>query len=191
VVSFSKFTHGAWIVIVLIPTLVWMFRSVKHHYSVIASQLSPRGMPHQPGPRIPPRVVVPVSGVHRGVIEAVAYAHSISDRVTAVYVEINPGDGDRIRARWAEWGQGVPLVVVSSPYRSVVGPILEYLDQADQESADGQLATLVLPEFVPAKWWHHLLHNQTAWMLKLALLYRRRQQGKVRAIIDMPLYLRE
>jgi hypothetical protein len=125
------------------------------------------------------------------VLAALTYARSISDRVTAVYVEINPGDADRIRDQWAQWGQGVPLIVVPSPYRSVVGPFLDYLDQADRESDDGQLATVMLPEFVPARWWQHLLHNQTAWMLKLALLYRRRRSGKVRAIIDIPLYLRE
>jgi len=81
--------------------------------------------------------------------------------------------------------------VVPSPYRSVVGPLLQLLDRVDSESDDGQLATILLPEFVPAHWWQNLLHNQTAWLLKLALLYRRRRFGRVRAIIDFPLYLRE
>ena len=98
---------------------------------------------------------------------------------------------DRVRQQWERWWQGVPLVVVPSPYRSIVGPLLEYLEQLDAESGDGQLASILLPEFVPAKWWQHLLHNQTAWLLKLALLYRRRRFGKVRAIIDIPWYLRE
>jgi hypothetical protein len=129
--------------------------------------------------------------VHQGVLAALNYACSISNRVTAVYVEINPGDAERIRAEWAKWGRGVPLEVVPSPYRSVVGPILEYLERVDAESEDGQPATILLPEFVPAKWWQHLLHNQTAWLLKLALLYRRRRLGKVRAIIDVPLYLKK
>jgi len=132
-----------------------------------------------------------VSGVHRGVIDALRYARSISDRVTAVYVEVNPGDADRVRHEWERWGQGVPLVVVPSPYRSIVGPLLEFLEQTDREHNDGQLATILLPEFVPAKWWEHLLHNQTAWLLKLALLYRRRRFGKVRAIIDVPMYLKK
>ena len=135
--------------------------------------------------------MLPISGVHRGVVEALRYARSISDRVTAVYVEVNPGDADRVRQQWEKWGQGVPLVVVPSPYRSIVGPLLEYLEQLDAESGDGQLASILLPEFVPARWWQHLLHNQTAWLLKLALLYRRRRFGKVRAIIDIPWYLRD
>lgn len=85
---------------------------------------------------------------------------------------------------------GVPLEVIPSPYRSVIGPFLDYLDKLDQEAEDGQLATVILPEFIPAKWWEHLLHNQTAWLLKIALLYRRRKFGKVRAIIDIPVHLR-
>jgi amino acid transporter len=190
IVGVSKFLEGAWIVMVLIPLIVLTFRGVKDHYRQIACQLTLVDLTPPPVESLPaPRVVVPISGVHRGVIEALRYARSISDRVTAVYVEINPGDGERVKEKWSEWGQGVPLVVVSSPYRSIVGPILEYLDRTDQASGDGQLASIVLPEFVPARWWQHLLHNQTAWLLKLALLYRRRRMGKVRAIIDIPLYL--
>jgi hypothetical protein len=191
VVAISKFIDGAWIVIALIPLLVLVFRTVKSHYQEIARELTLRGAVPQALSPQPPRVVLPISGVHRGVLEALRYALSISNRVTAVYVEINPGDAEAIRRAWDQWGQGVPLVVLSSPYRSIVGPLLEYLDQTDREHNDGQLATVLLPEFVPAKWWQHLLHNQTAWLLKIALLYRRRRMGKVRAIIDIPLHLQK
>jgi hypothetical protein len=84
----------------------------------------------------------------------------------------------------------VPLVVLPSPYRSIVGPLLDFLDQTDEEHDDGQLATVVLPEFVPARWWHALLHNQTAWLIKAALLYRRRNLGYQRAIVDVPYHLK-
>jgi len=191
VVAYSKFLEGAWIVIVLIPLLVVAFRVVKDHYREIALELSLSGMVPQSAPPRAPRVVLPISGLHRGVIEALYYARSISDQVIAVYVEITPGAADRIRDKWDQWGQGVPLVVVPSPYRSVVGPFLEFLDRFDQEQDDGQLASVLLPEFVPARWWQHLLHNQTAWLIKLALLYRRRRYGAVRAIIDIPLHLRK
>jgi hypothetical protein len=80
--------------------------------------------------------------------------------------------------------------VVPSPYRSFIKPFIDYLDRVDFESHDGQLASVVIPEFIPAKWWEHLLHNQTAWLLKLVLLYRRRRFSKVRAIIDIPFHLR-
>ncbi|HLE15375.1 MAG TPA: hypothetical protein VI776_11545, partial [Anaerolineales bacterium] len=136
------------------------------------------------------RIVVPISGVHRGVISAMAYAQSISNDVTAVFVELNPGEADEIRRKWKHWWPDIPLVVVASPYRSLVRPLLDFLDQTDLEHDDGQLATVLLPEFVPVRWWHSLLHNQTAWMLKTALLYQRRRVGFQRAIIDVPFHLR-
>lgn len=191
IVAVSKFVDGAWMVLVMLPLIIWGFDTVKAHYREIARELTLRNTRPDISPLRAPRVVLPISGVHRGVVEALRYARSISDRVTAVYVEVNAGEGDRLRQEWDRWGQDVTLVVVPSPYRSVVGPLLEYLDQADRESSDGQLATVLLPEFVPAHWWQNLLHNQTAWLLKLALLYRRRRLGRVRAIIDFPLYLRE
>jgi len=193
VVLISKFVEGAWLVVLLIPLLLLAFHTVKEHYREVARELTLRDATPEAvaTPLRAPRVVLPISGVHRGVIEALRYARSISNRVTAVYVEVNPGDAERIRQQWETWGQGVPLVVVPSPYRSIVGPLLEYLDRLDAESGDGQLASILLPEFVPAKWWQHLLHNQTAWLLKLALLYRRRRFGKVRAIIDIPWHLRQ
>jgi len=192
-VLISKFVEGAWLVVLLIPVLLLAFYTVKQHYQEVARQLTlgdatPEAVA---APLRAPHVVLPVSGVHRGIVEALRYARSISDRVTAVYVEVNPGDADRVRQQWEKWGQGVPLVVVPSPYRSIVEPLLEYLDQLDAESGDGQPASILLPEFVPARWWQHLLHNQTAWLLKLALLYRRRRLGKVQAIIDIPWHLRE
>jgi amino acid transporter len=191
VVGISKFTGGAWIVVLLIPLIVLGFHSVQEHYQEVARELTLRGLPPSLRPMPPPRVVLPISGVHRGVIEATRYARSISDRVTAVYVETNPEVTDKVRREWERWGQQVPLVVIPSPYRSIIGPLLDFLDQTDREHNDGQLATVVLTEFIPAKWWEHLLHNQTAWLLKLALLYRRRRFGQTRAIVDVPFYLRQ
>ncbi|MEW6569281.1 MAG: APC family permease [Chloroflexota bacterium] len=191
IVGASKFLDGAWIVILLVPILVAAFQAVHKHYREIARELTLRGLPPSVKPLPSPRVVVPVSGIHRGVVEALRYARSISDRVTAVYVDTTPGGADRICRDWGSWGQGVPLVIVPSPYRSIIGPLLEYLDETDRQLDDGTLATVIMPEFVPARWWQNLLHNQTAWLLRLALLYRRRRFGQVRAIIDVPFYLWE
>jgi amino acid transporter len=189
VVAISKFADGAWIVILVLPLLVLGFRTVRSHYDEIAQELTLRGLPPSLRPLPSPRVVVPISGVHRGVIEAVRFARSISDQVTAVYVEVDPGAAEKLRREWEKWECDVPLVIVPSPYRSIVGPLLEFLDQTDREHNDGQLATVVLPEFIPGKWWEHLLHNQTAWLLRLAFLYRRRRFGQIRAIVDIPFYL--
>lgn len=193
IIGVSRLLDGAWIVVLLIPLLVLFFRQVHRHYDAIRAQLSLRhGLPPTLKPPPRPRIVLPISGMHRGVVEALRYALSISDKVTAVYIELEPGQAERVRREWDEWGfdQDVELVVVPSPYRRIVGPFLEFLDAHDQAHNDGQLATVLLPEFVPARWWHSLLHNQTAWLIKLALLYRRRRFGRTRAIIDVPLYLR-
>jgi hypothetical protein len=190
IVGVGKFIEGAWIVVVLIPALVLLFQQISSHYKSIASQLSLRGLPPSLKPVPPPRVVMPVSGIHRGMVDAIAFAQSIAVEVTGVYVELEPGAGEGIRKTWQEWWPDVPLVVVPSPYRSIVGPLLDFLDETDRQHKDGTLAVVVLPEFVPAKWWHSLLHNQTAWLIKAAMLYRRRRSGFQRVIIDVPYHLR-
>jgi hypothetical protein len=123
-------------------------------------------------------------------VGAVNFARSISRNVTAVYIELEPGSGQRICEEWGQWWPGVPLVVVPSPYRSIIGPLLDFLDETDRQHNDGQLAVIVLPEFIPAKWWHGLFHNQTAWLVKAALLYHRPYLGLRRIIIDVPFHLR-
>jgi amino acid transporter len=190
VIGASRFLAGAWITIVLIPCLVVGFFWVRSHYRRVAEQLSMTGYQPCAPVTLHPRVVIPVSGVHRGTANAVDYARLISEDVTAIYVELEPDSGERIREKWQRWWPDVPLVILPSPYRSIVGPLLGFLDRTDEEHADGQLATVVLPEFVPARWWHSLLHNQTAWLIKAALLYRRRHLGYQRAIVDVPFHLR-
>jgi amino acid transporter len=189
VIGGSKFLEGAWITIVLIPLLVAVFEAIHGHYRDVARQLSMQAIPSFDKPAAPPRLVIPISGVHRGIVDAVCFAQSLSNDVTAVYVELEPDAGARVREKWVRWWPDVPLVVLPSPYRSIVGPLLDYLDETDAQHNDGQLATVVMPEFVPAKWWHSLLHNQTAWLFKAALLYRRRHFGYQRAIIDVPFHL--
>ncbi len=189
IVGVSKFAQGAWITVLVIPALVAMFLKIHGHYREVAEQLSMAGMASLPQSVSVPRVVIPISGVHRGIVDAVAYAKSIAADVTAVYVELEPGSGEEIRQRWRRRWPEVPLVIVPSPYRSIVGPLLDFLDETDRQHDDGQLATVVLPEFVPARWWHALLHNQTAWLMKAALLYRRRQLGYQCTVIDVPYHL--
>jgi amino acid transporter len=190
IVGYSKFLEGAWITIVLIPLIVQVFRSINNHYREVSKQLSLHGLPPSLRPYPAPRVVIPISGVHRGVIDAVDFARGIATDVTAVYIELEPGSAERVKKDWERWFPDIPLEVRPSPYRSVIGPMLEFLDETDLKHHDGQLAAVVLPEFVPAKWWHGLLHNQTTWLIKVALLYRRREHGYQRVIIDVPYHLR-
>jgi hypothetical protein len=191
VVGVSKFGEGAWIVVMLIPVFVWVFYAIERHYREVARELTLRGLPPSLKPLTAPRVILPISGVHRGVLEALRYARSISDNVTAVYVEVNTAATDKVRREWDTWAPDVPLAVVPSPYRSTLGPLLEFLEQTDNEHNDGMYATVVLPEFIPARRWQYLLHNQTAWLLKLALIYQRRRLRHPRVIVDVPFYLRD
>ncbi len=191
VVGISKFVDGAWIVVLLIPVFVLGFRTIHRHYQEVARELTLRGLPPSLKPLAAPRVVLPISGVHRGVLEALRYAHSISNHVTAVYVESNHATAEQVRREWDTWASDVPLIIVPSPYRSTIGPLLEFLERTDREHNDGQYATVVLPEFIPARRWQYLLHNQTAWLLKLALVYQRRRFRHPRVIVDVPFYLRD
>jgi hypothetical protein len=190
VVASSRLVAGAWITLILILILVAAFVRIRAHYREVAQQLSLQGLPSTVEPLPHPRIVVPISGVHRGIVDAIAFARSISQDVVAVYIELEPGSGERMQAKWEQWWPEVPLVILASPYRSIVGPLLDFLDKTDEQHNDGQQATVVLPEFVPAKWWQSLLHNQTAWLIKAALLYRRRHMGYQRAIIDIPYHLK-
>lgn len=192
VIGISKFREGAWISVLVIPGLVFLFLKIREHYAHVSHQLSMRGLPPSLRPSPKPRVVMPVSGVHRGMIDAVNFARSISEHVTAVYVDIDPGpDEQELLQRWNEWFPDVEFVLVPSPYRSVVEPLLTYLDQTDAEHRDGQHAVLVLPELIPASSWHEALHNQAADEIKKALLYKRRQSGLQRIIIDVPYHLKK
>jgi hypothetical protein len=191
IIGVSKFIEGAWITLVMIPSIVWIFRYISHHYQKVGKQLSLRGLPPSLRPAPKQRLVLLVSGVQRATIEAVNYARSISEQVTALYIEIEPGSGFQVQAKWTEWFPDIPLVIVSSPYRSIVGPVLDFLDQTDAEHNDGQLAAVILPEIITAHPWEALLHNQTARLIKNALLYRRRNKGYQRLIIDIPYHLKE
>jgi amino acid transporter len=171
IIATTKFTHGAWIVTLLIPCLVFLFLAIHRHYDAVARQLSVESVE----PRLPPAghtVLVLVGDVHRGMLPALEYAQALSPSARAIYVELDPDYTRRMEDRWGKWGSGMPLVVLRSPYRSVVGAVLDYLDHLQQQMPR-QLITIILPEFVPARWWQHLLHNQTATLIKVALLFRK------------------
>jgi amino acid transporter len=181
VIASTKFTHGAWMVIVLIPIIVLVFLRIHRHYHLVAERLSLAGAAL---PRIGKNpVVVLVAGIHKGVVEALEYAKSISPNVTALTVDLDPTQTTKLRLRWAEWAPDVPLVVLESPYRSILRPLLEYIDRMERQG-EGRYLTVVLPEFIPSHWWEHFLHNQTALLVKAALLFK---PGKV--TVSVPYHL--
>ena len=166
----TKFMHGAWLVVVTIPLLVFIFLAVHRHYVSVAKQLSFEIAEDTSGLLLN-TVIVPISGIHRGVINAIRYAKSIAPgRVTAVYVDFEDEATAKLRERWDKLELGVPLVVLPSPYRELTRPILRFIRQVERETGD--LLTVVIPEFVPKHWWQHLLHNQSSLLLKGALLFK-------------------
>jgi len=169
VVAITKFLEGAWLIVAVIALLVVHFRSIRRHYELVAAQLTLKDW--EPDRESHNTVILPISGVHKAVLKALRYAKSLSPDVRAVYVETDPRVTEEIRNQWETWGQGVTLVVLQSPYRSLVRPLLSYIVEADDARPDN-FVTVVLPEFVPARWWHHLLHNQRALLIKGALLFK-------------------
>ena len=169
VVAMTKAHEGAWIIMLLIPLNVLFFRVTRTHYDGVARQLSIKGWKSS-GPRRN-TVLVPIGGIYRSVVEALEYARTLSSDVRALYVNIDHGATEQVQREWDVWGDGIPLVILESPYRSLMEPLLEYVGQVSQEHPNDYV-TIVLPEFVPAKWWHHLFHNQRALLIKGALLFK-------------------
>jgi amino acid transporter len=167
----TKFIHGAWIVVVVIPLLVLLFKAIHNHYLMVAKQLSTEGL-DQIRP-IKHTVIVPISGIHRGVVNALQYARSIaSDKVQAVYVDFEEEATASLKDKWERWGAGVQLVVLPSPYRELTRPLLRHIHRLTKENRDSVI-TVVLPEFIPARWWQHFLHNQSSLLLKGSLLFKK------------------
>lgn len=170
--AYTKFSDGAWVVIIIIPVLVLIFSAIQRHYVRLAGDLS---LEHfGPPPRISRhRVILPVSGVHRGTLAALRYALTLSDDITAVHVSIDPDEAEKIRQKWEIWGDGRRLVILNSPYRLFIEPLLQYIDEIDRQRLPNEVITIVVPEFVPRHWWSGLLHAQTALTLRMALMFRR------------------
>ena len=169
IVAVTKTLEGAWIVLLLIPIIVAVFRATRRHYDHVGAQLTLRN--YTPQRKVHNTVIIPIGGIQRAVVEALRYAETLSDDVRGVYVDVDPGATDQVIREWATWGGRAKLIVLPSPYRSVMEPLLEYIEQVENERHDDYV-TVILPEFVPARWWQHLLHNQRALLIKGALLFR-------------------
>jgi hypothetical protein len=167
----TKFHEGAWIIVIVIPTLVALFFAIHGHYREAAQVLSledfgapPRVLRH--------RVILPISGVHRGTVVALRYALALSHDITAVHVSMDAEKAHKVEAKWGLWGNGVRLVILESPYRLLLEPLLDFVKTVADRRQPNETLTIVVPQFVPRKWWHQLLHAQTAVILRLALINR-------------------
>ena len=168
----TKFKDGAWVIIILIPLLVAIFTQIHHHYKHLAASLS---LEHNPVKRKigRNRVIMPISGVHKGTLAGLQFASSISDDITVVHVSIDPVETEKVKTKWETWGDGYRLVVLDSPYRLFLEPLLEYVDKISAVMAPNEIITLVVPQFVPRHWWTNFLHMRTAETLRKALLHRK------------------
>jgi amino acid transporter len=189
IISVTKFLEGAWIVVLLIPLLVLMFLGIRSHYQRVARERT-SDIPIRPED-IHHRIIVPISSLDHVTLQSLAYARSISPHVTAVHICTDENEADNLRATWARVQQHITqeeethLLIIESPYRTLVGPVLAYIDTIHERHPQDTV-TVILPEFVTAHWWEYLLHNQTALRLKASLLFR---PGII--VVNVPQHLRD
>jgi amino acid transporter len=161
---------GSWLVLVIVPAFIALFRKIKSHYEDAARiTLLPDEPPHHR--KLRNTVVIPIARLNRPAVEALRYAKSLSDDVTAVHVATENEHVENLQGQWERWGEGVPLTIIESPYRSLTRPLLQYLNQL-RKAERVDYVTVVLPEYVPDTWWEHLLHGQSAQFMKLSLLFQ-------------------
>jgi len=175
VVAYEKFGNGAWMVLIFIPTLIAMMVFIRHQYASSARQLEMKPGSAVPQPHRHNRVIIPIPGVNRAVVQALNVARSITTDIRAVYISDDPVKSDAVRERWAGTVPDVPLVVVESPYRAVIAPLVAYLDVLDRSSSSEQEAPItfvLIPEYVARRWWERILYNQAAKQLRATLLGR-------------------
>jgi amino acid transporter len=186
VFAVTKFYDGAYVVLILIPLLVWIFWGIHLHYRGLAKKLSLDNFVVTPPHTTRHRVIMPVSGVHQGTLAALRYARILSDDVTAVYVMIEPTESEKIRKKWETWGEGVRMVMLNSPYRLLLEPLLEYITDIGQQRQPGETITIVVPEFVSTNRMAAVLHTNTAALLRSQL---KRQHGII--IVSVPYHVHE
>jgi amino acid transporter len=182
IIATTKFVQGAWIVFLLVAILIMMFRGIRSHYKAVAEQVALTRDTRPPRPRRN-LVIMPIGGVNRSVVRAVDYARSRGGEIRAILVDVDKEETALVEIKWAQWGCGVPLVVLPSPYRSILGSILDYIEDLQQKDPDCWI-TVVIPEILPARWWQNILHNQRALLLKGALLFKDRV-----VLTDVPYHL--
>lgn len=170
----TKFRDGAWVVVMAVPLAVYLFLSIHRHYVYVAKRLSldnlaPRS--YVPRPRVEsathPAIVL-VGQIHRGTLEALDYARLIADEIVAVHVDIGLTDQERLQQRWEQFEPGIPLVILDSPYRSLIDPLIDYIAYFEM-SHSGVFSTVIVPSFVTRNWWEEILHNQTTLFLRIGL----------------------
>jgi amino acid transporter len=186
VFAVTKFIEGAWVVLILIPLLVAMFFTIHRHYKDLAGHLTLDKFSGLPARRTRHRVILPVSGIHQGALEALRYAKLLSDDVTAIHVSIDDQETEKVQKKWKTWGEGTRLIILDSPFRLFIEPLLEYIEDIVDNRQPNETITIVVPQFIPSKRWHNTLHMRTANFLRQELLSK---PGVV--VTDVPYHVRQ
>jgi len=182
IIAVTKFMQGAWIVFLLVAALIMMFRAIRSHYKAVAEQVQLTRDARPPRPRRN-LILIPIGAVNKAVVRAVDYARSRGGEVRAVLIDVDKEETALVEMKWAQWGCGVPLIVLPSPYRSILGALMDYIEENLDKDPECWI-TVVLPEILPARWWQNILHNQRALLLKGALLFKDRV-----VLTDVPFHL--
>jgi len=172
VFAITKFKDGAWFVVILTPALVILFSSIHRHYKRVAASLSlehftpPNRISHK-------KIVMPISGVHQGTIAALRFAKTMSDDITAVNISTDYEESKKLQEKWETWGDGYRLVVLDSPYRLFIEPLLSYIVELDENKLPNEVVLVIVPQFIPKHFWNNWLHTRTADTLRRVLLFRK------------------
>lgn len=176
VIMVTKFLYGAWLVLLFIPAMIFIFRKIHKHYEDVREQLAvPKNgtdlpMVAEHGVNI---VVIPVSGITRAVAQTISYARTLSNDIVAVHVVSDEEAGKKFESKWELWNPGIPLVLIYSPYRLLIDPIIDYIDELSKSKKPADFLTVLMPEFETKEWWHRLLHNQTGWIIRTLLILKK------------------
>jgi amino acid transporter len=190
----SKFAEGAWIVVICVPALLFIFYKIHRHYVTVDRELSIT--PEEANlyldeiSGIKPKVIVPVTRIHQGTLAALNFARSVSHDVTAVAVAIDPEQIVKLQESWTSLSAHVPLVILESPYRAAIAPLKKYIRQQDLREPERGLCTLIFPQAIPSRWWQDMLHNQRSLLLKASLMFNRKHKGGTRIFVDVPYQLK-
>ncbi|MFU8797404.1 MAG: APC family permease, partial [Gammaproteobacteria bacterium] len=190
----SKFIEGAWMIMIAIPVGLFVFKRIYKHYRRVDEELSVTPVQAydylMKKEGIQPKVILPVSKMHRGTLAALQFARTVSSDVIAVAIDIDHEQTTKLKKTWEDLGVKIPLVTIESPYRATLGPLKKFIHEQDKRDPERGLCMIVMPAAVPTRWWHYFLHNQRATLLKAGLYYNRKHKGTTRIFVDVPYHLK-
>ena len=184
IIASTKFSHGAWVVIVLVPFFVFIFKTIKNHYVAVAKQLTSQGYSRRKD--VKHTIIVPIGALNRVALNTLDYARTLSPDVIALHISSDEAATAVLIRKWEELKCDARLEIMKSPYRSLIQPLIDFIDKEEIEVGDMGMVTVLIPEFMPRRWWQYFLHNQTGLLIKTAFLLR-----KDTVVASVPYHLKE